>query len=414
MPDPTGISWTGIGQALSSLVNLLSHLFSWLPTSPAKALRGTYLGEVHDPGRKAELQISDVVVLKPSGRRSLKGGPIFNHYADNRYTMSLTCNPNHANILQGTWVHKTESIYFGGCMFRRHNNGGTTVLAGHYLGPALSGDIRNAPWVLRKISDEYFNYFSKRKGITRTIMRRLGRTSDLRVQEDLLTSMIQKHVDYFNHEPAPFLYEGLNIQIPPKGFNPKFGKISQKLIAYVVENEDLKSRSALDIGTGSGFYALVLGKAGASSVVGIDVNRRTIEIAAQNERKNRALIGDCKIEFRSNNGEGVYKGLRLQEKFDLIVANFPFTNTLSAAKHKSSPFYCNFVTTEEILFDLIMGAKIHLRAKGSFYLSFGRSGYTQAFEHFLDCAGLERTAALSLDQPDEHFVVYKLTHKNRS
>lgn len=73
------------------------------------------------------------------------------------------------------------------------------------------------------------------------------------------------------------------------------------------------SWTVLDVGCGSGRYALALARAGASRILGVDISREMIRMA---ERKagRQGVTGKC--EFRS----GAFVELPIDERFDVAVA----------------------------------------------------------------------------------------------
>lgn len=76
---------------------------------------------------------------------------------------------------------------------------------------------------------------------------------------------------------------------------------------------DLKNKSVLDMGTGTGILAIVAKKLEASTIVGIDID----EWSAENARENCIANGGADIEIRLGDKELLedYKG------FDVILAN---------------------------------------------------------------------------------------------
>lgn len=93
---------------------------------------------------------------------------------------------------------------------------------------------------------------------------------------------------------------------------PGVGPATRALAAMTVRRP---AGLALDLGTGSGFHALVA--AGhAQRVIGTDINARALAIAAFNARLN----GLANVEWREGSFFEPVRG----ERFDLIVANPPF------------------------------------------------------------------------------------------
>ncbi len=94
-----------------------------------------------------------------------------------------------------------------------------------------------------------------------------------------------------------------------------------KLIAKSLRN--LKFKSALDVGTGTGFIPIYLKTLGLKCE-GIDINSLAIECARKNAEKNKV-----RIKFYISNLFENVKG-----NFDLIVFNPPYGNVKSASLSK--------------------------------------------------------------------------------
>lgn len=113
-------------------------------------------------------------------------------------------------------------------------------------------------------------------------------------------------------------YDGLEIASDPAhradeaDFVLGVGPASRTLAKLTVRRS---VRSALDLGTGSGVQALLASRH-ARSVVGVDVNRRALAIAAGNAREN----GVANVEWREGSWLEPVRG----EQFDLVVANPPY------------------------------------------------------------------------------------------
>ena len=91
---------------------------------------------------------------------------------------------------------------------------------------------------------------------------------------------------------------------------------ASKLIARQVEK--LNFKSALDVGTGTGFIAIYLKTLGFNCE-GVDINPKSIECARKNAEKNNA-----KINF---NISDLFENVK--NKFDLIIFNLPYGNIRS-------------------------------------------------------------------------------------
>jgi release factor glutamine methyltransferase len=109
---------------------------------------------------------------------------------------------------------------------------------------------------------------------------------------------------------------GFNLIVEPGVLHPGLFA-SSGFTADELEKRDVRGRSVLDLGTGSGFLALCVARAGAGSVVALDVSPVATACASRNIVANRHH--DTVSVFQSD----VFDALR-SETFDLIVSNPPF------------------------------------------------------------------------------------------
>jgi tRNA1Val (adenine37-N6)-methyltransferase len=122
-----------------------------------------------------------------------------------------------------------------------------------------------------------------------------------------------------------------------------------------------KSRSILDIGTGSGVIALMMAQKSEAQITALDIDRESADQArdnvAQSEYANRIDVLHCTFQDYVKQGSS---------KFDLVVTNPPYfidslktpTESRTLARH-----------TDALSFDdLIAGVKKILQEKGKFCL----------------------------------------------
>ncbi len=85
------------------------------------------------------------------------------------------------------------------------------------------------------------------------------------------------------------------------------------LSAEVLVDQSLESKKVLDVGTGSGFLAVIASSLGAE-VEALDINPKAVEVARENARRN-----SCSLEaFRSDLFEEV------TGSYDIITFNAPY------------------------------------------------------------------------------------------
>ena len=90
---------------------------------------------------------------------------------------------------------------------------------------------------------------------------------------------------------------------------------TEELVSWILES-NIKNKSILDIGTGSGCIAISLSKFGnPHKVYGWDINKKIIEIANLNATEN-----NVEIDFSIND----INNLKTKRKYDVIVSNPPY------------------------------------------------------------------------------------------
>src|SRR5215470_292543 len=80
-------------------------------------------------------------------------------------------------------------------------------------------------------------------------------------------------------------FAGFELTIGPTVYDPRYYRAPAHFAAFI-DGLDLSGKTVADLGTGSGIQALAAARAGASTVVAIDVNRRAAVAAAANARAN--------------------------------------------------------------------------------------------------------------------------------
>ena len=93
-------------------------------------------------------------------------------------------------------------------------------------------------------------------------------------------------------------------------FVPQFD--TEQIIDLVLEKKIIKG-NALEVGSGSGAIAISLAKETRLNVVSIDINKKAIKLARQNDKKNTV-----KFVFED------FKNFESDHLFDLIISNPPY------------------------------------------------------------------------------------------
>jgi release factor glutamine methyltransferase len=109
---------------------------------------------------------------------------------------------------------------------------------------------------------------------------------------------------------------GLSLRVPPTVFHPRLFRSSRFLGQHIM-GKDVRTKTLLDVGCGSGILSLIAARGGAD-VTSVDINPKAVEAALINAAAN-GLGGKMRV-VQSNLFEMVPPG----ERFDIIVWNPPF------------------------------------------------------------------------------------------
>jgi release factor glutamine methyltransferase len=112
-------------------------------------------------------------------------------------------------------------------------------------------------------------------------------------------------------------FAGFDLTISPTVYDPRYYR-APAFFAQFIGGLDLSGKTVADVGTGSGLQALAAARAGAETVLAVDVNPNAVATAAANARANGyehrivALTSD------------LLSAIPPTPKFDVILSNPPF------------------------------------------------------------------------------------------
>ena len=109
---------------------------------------------------------------------------------------------------------------------------------------------------------------------------------------------------------------GFHLTVRPTVFHPRYF-LTSKFFSNFLASLDLSGKKVADVGTGSGILALAAARAGATSVVAIDINPNAAESAAQNAYVNG--LGGRVMAV----GSDLLSALAPRPTFDVILSSPP-------------------------------------------------------------------------------------------
>ena len=123
------------------------------------------------------------------------------------------------------------------------------------------------------------------------------------------------------YEPVQYIlgeteFYGLKIKISPSVLIPR--PETEELVQLILEKNNKKDASILDIGTGSGCIALALkNELNDAKVYGVDISTSALEIASENARLNQLQVEFVKADI-------LHWSDYDWKKYDIIVSNPPY------------------------------------------------------------------------------------------
>lgn len=185
-----------------------------------------------------------------------------------------------------------------------------------------------------------------------------------------LYSIVNKIIDLHKKQrkSIKIKIKNRNLWICPNVFNPSLARASTLLLNHLKKMDNF---SVLDIGTGSGIYAIFSIYAGASRVVATDISPYAVKCAKKNINMHHM---ENKIETRKGD---MFNPIGKDEKFDIILANPPFF------KKDGFEFRGNYIDKffvdekGRILKALLRDAKKHLNKNGKILMLYGTSGFVK-------------------------------------
>jgi tRNA1(Val) A37 N6-methylase TrmN6 len=299
------------------------------------------------------------------------------------------------SVFAGTWATRGNSIYRGTALF--HLVEKTDTLDGQWVGPHGNGEPNGGRWVLDRYDRSKTEYLTP---VWRRILRALR--AERGIPRSIIADIVQRHED---HAGRAEVVEGLKLSLNHGAVVPTLGKVSIPLIRYVLPLV-AEGQTVLDLGTGSGFYAIYLAKHAHAHALGVDVSSSLIEQAMHNAAANGV---EERAKFRICEAEDMFAPIDEDEKFDFIVANLPFSRFLKTFRSRHSKYYLSFKGTRRILEQLLLGTLSHARANSQLIFCYGESGYMDLLYDLIHLSAWQAQNIVDIDSNgDDRFHIFHL------
>jgi release factor glutamine methyltransferase len=191
---------------------------------------------------------------------------------------------------------------------------------------------------------------------------------------------------------------GFRLTVRPTVFHPRYF-ISSTCFAKFISGLDLRGQHVADIGTGSGILALAAARAGAKSVVAVDINPVAALSAAENARANG--VGNRVTALCAN----LLSAVAPRPLFDVILSSPPkhAGEPLDLADRgwHAGPQYRDIAA----LFD---EARQRLKPRGRLYVMVSSDSDLALFAGLIARSGLRARVAREHSIYIEKFIIYEL------
>lgn len=194
---------------------------------------------------------------------------------------------------------------------------------------------------------------------------------------------------------------GLNLTVLPSVFHPKFF-LTSGFFAEFLQSVDLTGKTVVEVGTGSGILALSAARAGASSVLALDINPRAVETTRLNATQN----GLHQVSAAESN---LFSAVPASWTFDVIICSPPsFSGEPRDAADRAwhaGPGYRDIAP----LFDQ---AADRLRQNGRMYLLLSSDSNLALFDSLIAKAGFCSVRVATRSIWVEAFYLYELRRES--
>jgi release factor glutamine methyltransferase len=195
----------------------------------------------------------------------------------------------------------------------------------------------------------------------------------------------------------------LRLVVPPSVFHPGIF-ITSRIFASFLRSLDLAGKSAVEIGTGSGILALSAAKAGAKSVLALDINPAAVGAATS----NAALNGLSRVV--SARVSDLMSAAAAHEIFDVIISSPPSFSgeprDMADRAWHAGPSYRDIAS-------LFEQAHLHLSTDGAMYVLLSSDTDLALMEQLARKAGFDWQEIARHSIWVEAFIIYRLAKAER-
>lgn len=191
---------------------------------------------------------------------------------------------------------------------------------------------------------------------------------------------------------------GFRLIVYPTVFHPRWF-LSSKFFATFVGQLDLSGKHIADVGTGSGVLALAAARAGAASVLAIDVNPKAVQSVAENAPAN-GLGG--RVEAVCSD---LFSSVPEYRRFDIILFSPPSfpdePREMADRAWHAGPGYRDILPVFE-------QARARIASGGSFYILLSSDSDLTLMSAAIERAGFHARLVARASILIEAFLLYEL------
>jgi release factor glutamine methyltransferase len=191
---------------------------------------------------------------------------------------------------------------------------------------------------------------------------------------------------------------GFQLRVRPTVFHPRFF-LSSEYFAEFIDGQDFKGKSVADIGTGTGILALAAARAGAASVLAVDINPNAVLCAEENAKLNG--FGD-RVSAACMN---LLADVPVQPTFDVILSSPPKhagePRDLADGGWHAGPQYRNVA-------GLFSQARARLKPDGCMYVMVSSDSDLDLLGRLMEEAGFRARLILERSFYIESMLLYEL------